>query len=63
MESLYKSIIWPLYKTHDHALDALNLLLNGDNKILEKPKITDDVKNELMKILKKKLVQPVKIRR
>lgn len=63
MESLYKSIIWPLYKNHDHALDALNLLLNGDDKVLANTKITDDIKDELMKILKKKLVpKPVKIR-
>jgi translation initiation factor 2 subunit 1 len=63
MEYLYKNIIWPLYKTHDHALDALNLLLNGDSKILENSKITDEIKEELMKILKKKLVpKPVKIR-
>lgn len=55
MEYLYKNIIWPLYKTHDHALDALNLLLNGDSKILENSKITDEIKEELMKILKKKI--------
>ena len=63
MESLYKTIIWPLYKKHEHAYDALKSLLNGDDKVLEGLKITDEVKEELMKILKVRLVaQPVKIR-
>ena len=63
MEYLYKNIIWPLYKTHQHAYDALKALLNGDEHILEGLKITDEIKEELMKILKEKLVaQPVKIK-
>ena len=63
MESLYKNIIWPLYKNHEHAYDALKSLLNGDEHILEGLKITDEVKEELMKILKVRLIpQPVKIR-
>ena len=49
MESLYKTIIWPLYKKHEHAYDALKSLLNGDDKVLEGLKITDEVKEELMK--------------
>ena len=63
MEYLYKNLIWPLYKTHDHAYDALKSVLNGDDKIFEGLKITDDIKEELIKILKVRLVpQPVKIR-
>jgi len=63
MESLYKSIVWPLYKTNEHAYDALKSLLNGDDHILDGLKIADDVKEELMKILKVRLIpQPVKIR-
>ena len=63
MESLYKNIIWPLYKNHEHTYDALKSLLNGDEHILEGLKITDEVKEELMKILKVRLIpQPVKIR-
>ena len=63
MEYLYKNLIWPLYKTHEHAYDALKSILNGDDKILEGLKITDDIKEELIKILKVRLVpQPVKIR-
>lgn len=63
MESLYKSIVWPLYKTHEHAFDAFKAILNGDDKILGDLKISDDVKEELLKILKARLKpQPVKIR-
>jgi len=63
MESLYKNIIWPLYRNHGHAYDSLKSLLNGDDHILEGLKISDDVKEDLMKILKVRLIpQPVKIR-
>ena len=63
MEYLYKNLIWPLYKTHEHAYDALKSVLNGDDKIFEGLKISDDIKEELIKILKVRLVpQPVKIR-
>ena len=63
MEYLYKTIIWPLYKTHEHAYDALKALLNGDEQILEIFKTKDEIKEELIKILKEKLIaQPVKIR-
>ena len=41
MEYLYKNIIWPLYKTHQHAYDALKDLLNGEEHILERLKIAD----------------------
>ena len=63
MEFLYKNIIWPLYKTYQHALDALKCLLNGDTHIFENLKISDSIKNELINILKKRLVpEPIKIR-
>lgn len=63
MEYLYKNLIWPLYKTHEHAYDALKSVLNGDDKIFEGLKISDEIKEELIKILKVRLVpQPVKIR-
>ncbi len=35
MEFLYKNIIWPLYKIYEHAYDALKVVLNGDDQILE----------------------------
>ena len=63
MEMIYKKMIWPLYKTHDHALEALKEILNGNNTLLDKMKIDQKYKDELMKILKEKLAaQPVKIR-
>ena len=63
MEMIYKKMIWPLYKTHDHALDALKEILDGNNALLDKMKVDQNYKDELMKVLKEKLVaQPVKIR-
>ena len=63
MEFLYKNIIWHLYKTYQHALDALKCLLNGDTHIFENLKISDEIKNELINIVKKRLVpEPIKIR-
>ena len=63
MEYLYKNLIWPLYKKYEHAYDALKLVLNGEDKIFEGLKITKEIKEELIKIIKVRLVpQPVKIR-
>ena len=63
MELIYKKMIWPLYKTHEHALEALKEILNGNNTLLDKMKIDQKYKDELMKILKERLAaQPVKIR-
>ena len=63
MEKIYKIIVWPLYKTHKHALDALQEILGGNQLILDNLKVDQYIKEELMKILKEKLVpQPVKIR-
>lgn len=63
MEFIYKKMIWPLYKTHEHALDALKEILNGNEAILNGLKANDEIKKELMNILKERLVpQPVKIR-
>ena len=63
METNYKKMIWPLYKTHNHALDALKEILAGNESILEKMKVDQSMKDELVKIIKERLVpQPVKIR-
>ena len=65
MKYLYKTIIWPLYEneTYEHPYDALeSILLNGDN-ILEELKIENEIKEELIKILKNKLViKPVQVK-
>lgn len=63
METVYKRLIWPLYKTHEHALDALKEILSGNESILEGLKADKELKDELVKVLKERLVpQPVKIR-
>ena len=63
MEMVYKKLIWPLYKTHKHALDALKEILAGNDSILDGIKISDEMKEDLKRILKERLVaQPVKIR-
>ena len=65
MKKLYKTIIWPLYEneSYEHPYDALeSILLNGDN-ILEGLKINNEIKEELIKILKNKLIiRPVQIK-
>lgn len=61
--TIYKRLIWPLYKTHEHALDALKEILGGNTSILDGLKIKDEVKNELLEIIKERLApQPIKIR-
>ena len=63
METIYKKLVWPLYKTHKHALDAFKEILAGNESILDGLKISDEIKEDLKKILKERLVaQPVKIR-
>ena len=63
MEYLYKNIFWPLYKKYEHAYDGLKLILNGDDSIFDGFKIADNIKNELIQIIKKRLTpEPVKIR-
>ena len=54
MEKIYKKLIWPLYKTHKHALDALKEILSGNHSILDGLKVEENIKEELMKILKEK---------
>ena len=63
METIYKKVIWPLYKTHIHALDALKeIIVNGNLSILNRLNINDEIKNELINILKKRWKYiPIKI--
>ena len=61
--TIYKKVIWPLYDTHDHALDALKEIMQGDTSIIDKLKIESNIKDELLKIIKERLsIQPFKIR-
>ena len=50
-------MIWPLYETHEHALDALKEILGGNASLLEKMKVDQKYKDELVKILKEKFVE------
>lgn len=65
MKKLYKKIVWPLYEdgSYEHPYDALeSIVLNGDS-ILEGLKIKNEIKEELIKILKNKIViKPVQIK-
>ena len=61
--TVYKKVIWPLYENHDHALDALKEILQGETTILDGLKIENNIKDELLKIIKERLaIQPFKIR-
>lgn len=61
--TIYKKVIWPLYDTHAHALDALKEIMQGDTSIIDKLKIESNIKDELLKIIKERLsIQPFKIR-
>jgi translation initiation factor 2 subunit 1 len=61
--TVYKKIIWPLYDNHEHALDALKEIFQGDTTILDGLKLDNNIKDELLKIIKERLsVQPFKIR-
>ena len=64
MEAIYKKVIWPLYKTYNHALDALKEVIEkGNLSILNRLNVNDEIKNELMNILKKRWKYiPIKIR-
>ena len=65
MKKLYETIVWPLYEddSYEHPYDALeSLVLNGDS-ILEGLEIKNEIKEELIKILKNKIViKPVQIK-
>ena len=63
MKYLYKNIIWPLYDKYHHAYDALKSLSEGNDEILDGLIISDEIKEELIKIIEVKLrIEPVKIR-
>ena len=65
MKKLYKTIIWPLYEneSYEHPYDALESILLNEDNILEGLKINNEIKEELIKILKNKLIiRPVQIK-
>eukprot|EP01041_Mallomonas_annulata_P004706 gene4706-9326_t len=64
LESLYKSIGWPLYRKYGHAYDAFKLALaDSEDDIFEGLEIEENVKTALTTYIKRRLApQPVKIR-
>ncbi|EPZ32822.1 Translation initiation factor 2, alpha subunit, middle domain-containing protein [Rozella allomycis CSF55] len=63
MEDLNAKFIWPLYKQFGHAYDAFKAALNDAEGVFKNVDITEDLKNELMTIIQRRLApQKVKFR-
>ncbi|KAJ1659078.1 hypothetical protein IWQ61_001794 [Dispira simplex] len=63
VEDLYKSFGWPLYRKYGHAYDAFKLAIVDPEKVFEGLEIPEDVYDELLANIRRRLTpQPVKIR-
>jgi len=63
LEDLYVQFGWPLYRKFGHAYDAFKLALTEFDRVFGEVGIDDDVKEELMAIIQRRLTpQAVKIR-
>ncbi|PVU89238.1 hypothetical protein BB559_005175 [Furculomyces boomerangus] len=63
LEEMYKSFGWPLYKKYGHAYDAFKLSLSDQESIFSEFNIQQDLLDELIHNIKRRLTpQPVKIR-
>jgi translation initiation factor 2 subunit 1 len=63
LEELYQQFCWDLYKRFGHAYDAFKLMVTQSDKVLEPYNIREDVLDQLMKNIKRRLTpQAVKIR-
>jgi len=63
IEDLYKSIAWPLYKTHPHPFDAFKFSIDHEEDIMGKLNLAKDVREALMGEIRRRMtVQPLKIR-
>jgi hypothetical protein len=65
LESLYRTLGWPLYKKYGHAYDAFKLALSQDatEDIFEGLAISDELRSDVLVNIKRKLTpQPAKIR-
>ena len=64
INELYEQIAWPLYAKYGHAFDAFKILVQDESSFNNMGiKVEDEVKEELFKILKKRMEpQPVRIR-
>ncbi|RHZ64091.1 hypothetical protein Glove_326g106 [Diversispora epigaea] len=63
LEDLYKLIGWPLYRKYGHAYEAFKLAITEPEKVFESLEISQEVSNELLSNIKRRLTpQPIKIR-
>ena len=63
IEDLYKTIAWPLYKTHPHPFHAFKVALEHEEEVLGKLEMSKEVRETLMSEIKRRMtVQPFKIR-
>jgi len=63
LEQLYVQFGWPLYKKYGHAYDAFKAAINEPDKIFEGLNMTAELKDAVIKNIKRRLTpQPVKVR-
>jgi len=63
VETVYRNVGWPLYKSYGHAYNAFKLAVAEPDKVLEGLEMTPEIKAELMKDIARRLTpQAVKIR-
>ncbi|CAI2184374.1 11672_t:CDS:2, partial [Funneliformis geosporum] len=63
LEDLYKQIGWPLYSKYGHAYEAFKLAITEPEKVFEGLEISQDISDELLNNIKRRLTpQPIKIR-
>ena len=60
MEYLYENIVWPLYNKNNRFNAFETISLNGGKKILKKLNIEEDIKNELINIIKIRMAPRLK---
>ncbi|KAJ3092725.1 hypothetical protein HK100_006879, partial [Physocladia obscura] len=63
LEHLYENIAWPIYKRFGHAYDAFKLAINEPDKVFEGITMNDNIRQELLHNIKRRLTpQATKIR-
>ncbi|CAG8437949.1 16806_t:CDS:2 [Acaulospora morrowiae] len=63
LEDLYTQIGWPLYKKYGHAYEAFKLAITEPEKVFEGLEISQEIANELLGNIKRRLTpQPIKFR-
>ena len=63
LEKLYVSFGWPLYKKYGHAFDAFKMALQDREKIFGEYQLDENLKNELISNIKRRLTpQAMKLR-